>query len=466
MADNKRFFGVTVLADFVLSEGIEPVLDNLEKAGVTAVATNPTVTTEAPEGQGSFQPPSDAGSSPRIFDRPLFGKTSLWVTGAASYQPHEPFYAHTSYKPRKANELTVTHGHLIEDFINAALKRDMKVYLQVNGATPSGLKDEDWPLLPNGNKPQRMAETGCLASPAIRAYNRAYVKDLLKKYPQITGFRPDWPECPCYKLDEAFQDFNPQVKTWADSHGFDYDAIKTEVGSFYNYLHGSLTNEDLEDWASIDRGKWSQIRLLRRYPGILEWLRLKSALSVDLLQDWRETITEAGSKDIELSANAFMAPFNLFTGLDYSQAAQCCDAISPKLYTMHWSAMIEFWGSVLLDHNASLDEKLVVRSLAHLFDIEDEVTATKVTDYGYPEPHEPHPIPDSPQARKIRQVISEVGNSTQVTTLMHGYGPLKDFVRRFKVVAGSPAHGVWINRYGYLSDKKLEAVGKIWKDAS
>jgi hypothetical protein len=49
---------------------------------------------------------------------------------------------------------------------------------------------------------------------------------------------------------------------------------------------------------------------------------------------------------------------------------------------------------------------------------------------------------------------------------MHGYGPHNDFVRRFKVVADSPAHGVWINRYGYLSDKKLEAVGKIWKSTS
>ncbi|MDP7560484.1 MAG: hypothetical protein QF745_08080, partial [Planctomycetota bacterium] len=344
---------------------------NLEKAGVTAVATNPTVTAEAPEGQGSFQPPADAGSSPRIFDRPLFGKKSLWVTGAPSYHPREDFYAHTSYKPRKANELTITHGHLIEDFIDAALKRNMEVYLQVSGATPSGLKEEDTPQLPNGNRPQRMAETGCLASPAIRAYNRAYVKDLLKRYPQITGFRPDWPEYPCYKLDEAFQDFNPQVKTWAESHGFDYKAIKSEVSAFYNYLHGSLTNADLEDFASTDRGKLSQLRLLRRYPAILEWLRLKTALSVDLLSDWRNIINEADGADKKLSANAFMAPLNIFTGFDYSQAAQHCNAISPKLYTMHWSVMIEFWGSVLLDHNSGLNEELIVRTLAHLFDLDD-----------------------------------------------------------------------------------------------
>ena len=33
------------------------------------------------------------------------------------------------------------------------------------------------------------------------------------------------------------------------------------------------------------------------------------------------------------------------------------------------------------------------------------------------------------------------------------------------VLADSPAHGVWINRYGYLSDEKLDGVGDIWRSA-
>ena len=49
---------------------------------------------------------------------------------------------------------------------------------------------------------------------------------------------------------------------------------------------------------------------------------------------------------------------------------------------MHWSAMVEFWGSVLLDNNKDLDESLVVRALVNLFDIDDQATATKLSDYG------------------------------------------------------------------------------------
>ena len=43
----QRYIGVTVLCDYVLSEGVEAVLANLHRVGASAVAVNPTVTTEA-----------------------------------------------------------------------------------------------------------------------------------------------------------------------------------------------------------------------------------------------------------------------------------------------------------------------------------------------------------------------------------------------------------------------------------
>ena len=53
--------GITVLGDFILSEGVEPIIENLLRIGTTAVAVNPTVTAPADENTGSFQPPIDAG---------------------------------------------------------------------------------------------------------------------------------------------------------------------------------------------------------------------------------------------------------------------------------------------------------------------------------------------------------------------------------------------------------------------
>ena len=47
-----------------------------------------------------------------------------------------------------------------------------------------------------------------------------------------------------------------------------------------------------------------------------------------------------------------------------------------------------------------------MKAIANLFDLGDEITAQRISDYGYPAPDEAYPIPDAPQARKIQQVLA------------------------------------------------------------
>ena len=311
-----------------------------------------------------------------------------------------------------------------------------------------------------------MAATGSLASPAIRAYNRAWTRDIFAEYPLVDGIRPDWPEYPCYKLDEAFQDFGPHVANWAAAHDFDFERIQAEVGAFYRYLHGSLTNADLVDFTTPDRGKFTILRLLTRYPGVAEWFRLKAALSNDLLADWRAAITEAAGPEKELSANAFMLPFSFVTGLDFAGAAQHAASIAPKLYTMHWSLMVKFWGDVLMAANPGLDETLLVRTLVHLLDLDDGDGGTVDRRLWLSRPGRTASHSQRPQIRKLNQAMAATGGKAKVYALVHGYGPLDDFRRRLQLVADSPVDGVWINRYGYLErcqarrDRRSVAVAR------
>ena len=95
-------------------------------------------------------------------------------------------------------------------------------------------------------------------------------------------------------------------------------------------------------------------------------------------------------------------------------------------------------------------------------------TADEIEDrldcYRYPEPHEEHPIPVATQQRKLREVRDQLsGNSTSLVPLVHGYGPPDDFARRFRVIAEADVEGVWINRYGYLGDEKLDTIEQVWK---
>lgn len=465
MSDSKRFLGITVMSPYFQNEGVDGVVSNLiERAGATAVACNTSVCAPSEEGKGGFQPPIDAGASVRLFDRPLWGKTALWLRSGPAFESVSEFYEGCPYQPRPTNDLTESDGAIIGQFIKGSKSAGLKVYIQTGAAQAPGIRPVDVPRLPNGEVPRdRMANTASLASEAVRRYNRAFIRDIFNHYPLVDGIRPDWPEYPCYKLDEAFQDFGQHVRAWAERHGFDFNSIQEQVGRFYSYLHGELKNEDLAEFASADRGNFSIFSLLKRFPVIADWLRLKAELSADILRDYRETITECAGEDKELSANAFMPPFSTITGLDFGLAAEHCESISPKLYTMHWSLIIKFWGDVLLEKNPGLDESLLVRALVHLLDLSEDEPGSSIEDYGYPEPDEPHPIPNEPQQRKIRQAIQEAGGKAEIYALVHGYGPLDDFCRRLQLVADSEVDGVWINRYGYLSDEKLDAIGQIWR---
>ena len=465
-----RYVGITVLGDFILSEGVAPVLDNVTAAGATAVALNPTVTAESAEGEGSFQPPDDAGSSPRLFDRPLFGKRSLWVQSEISYRPEPGLYAESAYTPRTPGELTETHGPLIGEVISAARQRGRDVFLQLPAARPAGLRDEDRPRTPDGEIPEgRMADTASLASPAVRDWNRCYTADVLREYPEVSGFRIDWPEYPCYTWGEVFQDFGTHVENWAADHGFDFGRIRSDVGDLKEWLETSLTDGDLAELADRDRGRFRLGREALARPGVVEWLRLKAALSVDLVSDWRKAI-DAVDPSLQLMSHAFMPPWTLVTGLDFAGVAEHSDAVSPKLYTMHWAQMVTFWGNELMARRPGLDERLLVRALISLLDMFDGTVedpgGESLVDYRYPEPDEPHPVSDSAQRRKIAQATAAVGRRSVVYPLVHGYGPDTDFHRRLKIVADSPAAGVWINRYGYLSDSKLASVGQLFADRS
>ena len=84
MGRQERFLGVTVLPEYIQSEGIDGVLDNLvEKVGANAVATSPYLMEEADRETGNREPPAGAGSV-RLLDRPLFGKREVWVRTAPS----------------------------------------------------------------------------------------------------------------------------------------------------------------------------------------------------------------------------------------------------------------------------------------------------------------------------------------------------------------------------------------------
>jgi len=465
----RRFLGVTVMPEYVQTEGIDKVLDNLAALGATAVATSPYVMEPADEKTGSREPPDDAGAGKvRLLERPLWGKRELFVRTAPSFVPEAKLYQGLRYQPAPATELTRKHGLLVRDFLRAAQAKHLKVYLQVQAAIPPGYRvqfggplEADRPRLPDGQgPPRRLANNGSLASPAIRDYTHALIRDLLRVYPDIDGLRVDWPEYPPYFLDDVFLDFGEPAQAAAKRLSFDFERMQRQASELYKLLHGGLTDAHLAYWTESDGGPYRLLRGLADRPGLGDWLRFKAELVEELLAGFRKVLTEAGGKDKELMPNAFPPPFSLASGFDFARAARHCTAVSVKLYSMHWAMILRFYGDAIRQANPKLSEKVLVRALVRLLDIADDDGLPRLEDYGYPEPAVPHPVGDKAQARKIAQAQADA-DTMRVYALAHGYGPADDFRKRLNVAWQASRRGVWINRYGYLSDAKMKIVADV-----
>ena len=469
MADAK-LLGVTVLPEYIQSEGVAGVLDNLTRIGANAVATSPYLMEEAGPETGQREPPADANAgNVRLLDRPLFGKREVYVKTAPSFEPNLALYAGLRYQPSQPTDLTHREGHLLREFIPAAKARGIRVYFQVQAAIPPGYRvqfggpvDSDRALLPDGRiPPRRLAKNGSLASPHILGYEHALIRDLVQQYPDLDGLRIDWPEYPPYFLDSAFLDFSYHAEKAAERLGFPFDRMRHDVGTLYEKLHGGLTDPDLEPWsADSDGGRYHMLRLLSDYPGFPASIRFKAALVEELIAGIRRAMDEAGGRSMELLPNAFPPPWTIVSGMDFRRVARHSTAISCKLYTMHWPMMLRFYGDQILKANPGLSSARLARALVRMLDIADDEGLATVEDYSYPPPDRPHPVGPRAQARKIRQAQRDAGE-TPVYVLAHGYGPLEDFRKRLEVAKEAGDHGYWVNRYGYLSDDKLDAIKEV-----
>ncbi len=467
--ETKRFLGITVLPEYIQSEGIDGVLDNLVRLGATAVATSPYLMEEADRATGKREPPADAGAGGvRLLDRPLFGKREVWVRTAPAFVPDGELYRGLRYRPATPTPLTREQGHVLRDFIRAAHARHLKVFMQVQAAIPPGYRvqfggpeADDVPRLPDGREPpRRLARNGSLASPHIRAYQAALIRDLCRNYPDLDGLRVDWPEYPPYFLDSAFLDFGEHARAAAARLGFDFEGMRGDVGALYRTLHGGLTDRHLEPWTEPDGGRHALLRLLADHPGVAEGVRFKATLVDELLGGFRAVMDDCGAANMQLMPNAFPPPFTIASGMDFRRAARHSAAISVKLYTMHWPMILRFWGDQIRDANPGLSARALVRALVEWLDIADDGGLPRLEDYAYPPPDRPHPVGRRAQARKIAQAQAEAGD-TPVLVLAHGYGPVDDFRARLEVARDAGRHGLWVNRYAYLADDKLAVIRDV-----
>ena len=475
--NHRRFLGVTIQPMYFQSEGVDAVLDSLADAGVNAIATAPSIyeavdRLPGDDDAGSSEelprrePPVDAGAgSVRVVERLLWGKPEVLINPSPSAPPNMEFYKGLKYQPSKATALTAKEGGLIQQVIDGAHARGMKIYFQVSAVQVPGKHDEDIPKLPNGEYPRhRMVHTVSVASDDARAYVCARVKDLLTSYPDIDGLRHDWPEHPPYRLGDAFLDFSDNARKIALRLGFDFEPMREAADRLYTRLQ-HLRDSDLAPFGDAHAMLYSLGHGLARNSELAEVLRFKAALTTNYVKELRKAMdsTPGGvGKGKELSPNAFPPPLSLLSGMDFSAVSEYADSINMKLYTMHWPQMVRFYAEVILEHNDEpLEVSPLLAAISNMFDLEDGRYGATLDHYSYPPPDMPHRAGQQAQLRKIRQAAQETNGQADLYPVVHGYGPLNDFEARLHLAWDAGTAGIWINRYCYLGESKIEAIKRL-----
>jgi hypothetical protein len=452
-----RVVGMTVLPEWAQVEGVEAVLDNLQaRSGVTAIATSPYVMAPSDDPGAGREPPVDAGAGKvRLLDRLLWGKREIFCRTAPSYAPDLSRYQGLRYQPSAPDDLTASDGETVGRFVSAIRRRGLTPWFQVQAAIPPGYRvqfgaihPEDEPLLPEGRPAEnRLDKNGSLASPHIRSYLKALIADLAAAYPDLEGFRIDWPEFPPYTLDSVFLDFSVHTMAFGTANGYDIERIRADTLAARKRLLGGLTDADL-DPARLP--EW-----LAKYPGLVDLFRLKADITIDFLADIRASMPAGKS----LVPQSFPPPWNRLSGFDFARAAPLSDAIGVKQYTMHWPMMLRFYADTIAAANPGLDTKRLANLMISLLGTGD-ADPGGVAGLRYPEPDEPHPVGTAALGEKLAEARALAGD-IPVYAFCHGYGPIDDMDRRLAAAWAASPDGIWVNRYGYMSNDKLDRLGRI-----
>lgn len=451
----------------VQAEGMGQVFDNLEAVGAEAICITPRIARPAQEGRGVRYPPLHVDGHRRVLARPRWGKREIHLEFFSAYQPDLTLYAEGPYKPA-ARPVPPDMERGLPDAMLAEAKRwGMRVHMLFQPFVPPNVRAEDQPVRIDGSVPQapQVALNACLNSPAAEAYALALVQDTVQHYPDLDGLFMDWVEYGAYCLEDHFTCFCPHCARRAQVEGFDWEIVRRDVAGLWNRLH-SLTPEDLACSRRLVHNPSALVELLAHYPGWLYLLQFKAKSVVSFYQKVRQLLDSMGLERVGLSARGWPLPWNRSSGMDYRALSEVCRAVTPKLFTFDYSALPRWYGETLLAWNPSLSETQLLDALVEWMHLPDDLQARSFADYHIPAPDELHLARLEAYQTRLDEVVDQVGGGAPVYPFAHAYLPEPQWEQMAAMIRASRADGMWVQMYGYLSDRKLEILRQTWMIAA
>ena len=460
----KRFLGIFINPYYVQFEGLQHVFDNIEAVGASAMVTHPRVARPAVAGEGGRFPPLHVDGYDRLVARPLWGHREIRLEGYLAYESDLGLYKDTYYKPRTKPVPLGIDRETPQRMIDEAKRRGIEAHIHIGPFFPPGLQPEDSPVYVDGSTAgtRRVSSNACLNSPNAKAYALAMVEDTIRHHPEADGMFMDWVEFGAYRLEDHFTCFCPHCEARAKTEGLEWDAVKRDVAALWHWLH-SLTPRELERSCRVLHNPSEMAELLMHHPGVLQFLAFKAWTVGDFYRQVRDRLDAIGMAHINLSARGWPPPWNRSSGMDYRILAETCYAVTPKLFTFDYSVLPRWYGQMLLEWNPDLSESSVLDALVDWMNLPDEIERRSFAFYNIPAPEERHPAKVESYRVRLDEVVAQVGGRALVYPFAHAYLPEPQWKRMVGLIRDSRVDGMWVQMYGYLSDRKIEILSQIWR---
>jgi len=474
----RKPLGIVITPSEAQYEGVDVVLDNVVRTGATMVSTSLGVVQPVGPGEGVREPPIDVAGEVRILDRPLWGQQVTYLRTYLPYEPNGASWADVPYSRPRVAPPGPLRTDVPRKILEGARARRLACYMQISPYTvpgaPGGQSVESGERAESGDRPVPVgakraravvAGHGCLNNPGVRALGRARTRDAVLHYPDIDGLFMDWAEYACYFFEDAFTCFCPHCRSQADDWGYDWDRIERDVRALWDSLsHAAPALK--QTWADPLALPYAIGELLARRPGVAEWLAFKARTVVERYRELRAAMDSVGGQSIALCANGFAPPWSLITGMDYRGLTEICEVVRCKLFTFHWP-MIARWYAESLGEATGAAAGSLLPAVLSLLDTPRPSGHpwTSIDQFGMPAPDDDHPITLDALQRKVAQAVALAGDGAdRVSAYIHSYRSLGQFEAIARAARSGLAGSVWVQRYGYLSDAKLDALRRVWAE--
>ncbi|MFC1718466.1 hypothetical protein ACFL6S_32725 [Candidatus Poribacteria bacterium] len=460
---DRKFLGIFINPYYVQFEGLQQVFDNIESAGASAMATHPNIARPTGKGKGNRFPPLHVDGYDRLVARPLWDKREIQLESYCAYEQDLCLYENTPYEPRVKPAPSELDKEIPRRMIDEARKRGMEAHIQIAPFFPPGLRAEDEPVYIDGSDGyRRFSNNACLNSPDAEAYALDLVEDTVHNYPDIDGLFMDWVEFGAYRLEDHFTCFCPHCESKAKEQGFDWSIVRRDAMALWNWLH-LLTPRELERSHRILHNPSEMLELFVHHPGLLQFLRFKARTVSGFYRQARERMDAMGMEKIKLSARGWPPPWNRSSGMDYRTLAEVCYAVTPKLFTFDYSVLPRWYGQTILEWNPHLSESAVLDALVDWMNLPDDIERRSFVNYNIPAPEELHPARIESYRVRLDEVVAQVDDGASIYPFAHAYLPEPQWKRMVGMIRDSRVDGMWIQMYGYLSDRKLGIIRKLWR---